>query len=215
MSGPLRDYLAWHDAYDDPASELSARLRCVQREVGAALDRTAPRPVRLLSACSGDGRDVLDVLAARTDAQRVSGALVEYDDRIADRAAARIDAAGAGERLAVIRADAGASQTYVGLVPADLVLLSGIMGNISPEDIARLVGAAPQLCAPGATLIWTRGSMEPDLGPQIRAWFADAGFTELACHEQVEGSRMRVGVLRYDGPAVTLERGRRLFTFIR
>lgn len=171
--------------------------------------------MRLLSVCAGDGRDVLDVLADRSDAERVNGALVELDDRVADRAQARVDAAGAAHRVSVIRADGAHSDVYADLVPADLVLLSGIMGNISPEDIGRLVGAAPQLCAPGATLIWTRGSMEPDLGPQIRAWFADAGFTELACHEQVEGSRMRVGVLRYDGPAVTLERGRRLFTFIR
>lgn len=215
MSGPLRDYLAWHHAYDDPASALSKRLRCVQREVGAALDRTAPAPMRLLSVCSGDGRDVLDVLADRSDAERVSGALVELDDRVADRAQARIDAAAAGDRIAVVRADGAKSDIYRGLVPADLVLLSGIMGNISPADIASLVDTAPQLCAPGATLIWTRGAMHPDLGPQIRRWFADAGFTELACYEQIEGSLMRVGVVRYDGPPVPLQGGRHLFTFLR
>lgn len=215
MSGPLRDYLAWHDAYDDPATALSKRLRRVQREVGAALDRTAPAPVRLLSVCSGDGRDVLDVLADRSDAERVSGALVELDDRVADRAQARIEAAAAGQRIAVVRADAASSDVYRGLVPADLVLLSGIMGNISPADIAVLVDAAPQLCAPGATLIWTRGAMDPDLGPQIRGWFTDAGFTELVCHERVEGSLMRVGVVRYDGPPVPLVGGRHLFTFLR
>lgn len=171
--------------------------------------------MRLLSVCAGDGRDVLDVLADRSDAERVNGALVELDDRVADRAQARVDAAGAAHRVSVIRADGAHSDVYADLVPADLVLLSGIMGNISPGDIACLVAAAPQLCAPGATLIWTRGAMDPDLGPQIRGWFTDAGFTELACHGRVEGSLMRVGVVRYDGPPAPLVGGRHPFTFLR
>lgn len=111
--------------------------------------------------------------------------------------------------------DAAISDAYAADVPADLVLLSGIMGNISAEDIQRLIATAPQFCSPGATVIWTRGAMAPDLGPQIRQWFVDAGFEELACDEFVEGSAMPVGVCRYAGPPVPLEPGRTLFTFYR
>ncbi len=212
--GQLRDYVAWHSAYDEPDSELSRRLRRVQFHIGAVLDRTAPEPVRVLSSCAGEGRDLLGVLAARDDTARVSGALLELHPQVAATARAtveRLDLTG----LVVREVDASTSDAYAEDVPADLVLLSGIMGNISADDIHRLVATAPQFCAPGATVIWTRGAMTPDLGPQIRQWFLEAGFEELACDEYVEGSSMRVGVVRYAGPPVPLEPGRRLFTFYR
>jgi hypothetical protein len=59
-----RDWHAWHDEYDDPASSLSRRLVVVRRQVDAIL-RARPGPTRLVSMCAGDGRDVLPVLAPR------------------------------------------------------------------------------------------------------------------------------------------------------
>lgn len=211
----LRDYVDWHRAYDDPASDLSRRLACVQGEVAAFLDETAPRPVRVLSACAGDGRDVLSVLAGRADRERVSGVLVELHPQIADAACRRVDAAGMAGRIEVRRADAGATDAYVGAVPADLVLLAGIMGNISAADIERLVRTTRSLCAPGAHVIWTRGDQEPDLGPAIRGWFADEGFTKVALHEDVGGAPMRVARVRLDALPRPLEPGRPIFTFTR
>ena len=46
--------------------------------------------------------------------------------------------------------------------------------------LTTTVEAAPQLCAPGAEVIWTRHRNDPDLTPSIRGWFADAGFQEVA-----------------------------------
>jgi hypothetical protein len=40
----------------------------------------------------------------------------------------------------------------------------------------------PSRCAPSATVIWTRGTFEPDLTATIRVWFMEAGFTELDFH---------------------------------
>jgi hypothetical protein len=40
--------------------------------------------------------------------------------------------------------------------------------------------AASALCRPGATVIWTRGRRPPDLTPQVRAWFSENGFGEVA-----------------------------------
>ncbi len=57
----MRDCEQWHRRYDDPASDLSWRLRTVQGYVRQALDGY-PGPVRVLSCCSGDGRDLLGVL---------------------------------------------------------------------------------------------------------------------------------------------------------
>ncbi len=209
----LRDYDQWHRQYDDPASDLSWRLRRVQAELGAALDRTSG-PVRILSACAGDGRDVVEVLRDRADAHRVSAVLVELHPVIAQRA--REAAATAGlSGVETRERDAGLSDAYAGAVPADIVLLVGIMGNISDPDLWRLVAVSPQLCAPGGTLIWSRGLDGSDRNDRLRDRYAATGFAELAYESSGEVDGAAFGVVRYDGPSVPLEPGQRLFTFIR
>ena len=210
----LRDYVGWHTAYDDPASSLSVRLRHVQRAIVEWLDRTTG-PVHVLSVCAGQGHDILGALAERdqADRSRVIGTLIEIDPTnvaIARRRITDLDVA-----LTVVAADAGTTDTYVGLPPADLLLLSGIMGNISAADIERLVRVSRQLCAPGATVIWTRGAQDPDLSPGIRRWFDQAGYEELSCEEWIEGTQMRVGVNRLIRPPEPLRAGEDIFTFYR
>jgi hypothetical protein len=211
MSG-VRDYEQWHENYDDPSSSLSWRLGVVQRHIEQALDRSG-RPIRVLSACSGDGRDVLQVLARRDDAHRVTATLIEIHPGIAEHA--REGAAGTSARVEVRTEDAGDSAAYLGIVPADLVLLVGVFGNITNKDVHTTVRTAPQLCQPGATLIWSRGRDDGDRNHDIRAWFTAAGFTELDYATLETGSRPAVGVVRYDGPPQPLVAGRRLFTFVR
>src|SRR5258708_14250011 len=58
----MRDWVAWHQAYEDPASGLSARLRSVRRHLSRAVDQAAPGPVRLVTLCAGQGHDVTGVL---------------------------------------------------------------------------------------------------------------------------------------------------------
>lgn len=217
----LRDYVAWHTAYDDPSSALSARLREVRSQIGGVLDRSAPGSVQVVSVCAGEGRDILGALADRNDRERVTGALLEIDEAICRVAEAQLDRLGCTGRIVVRCADAGLLSAYAGLRPADLLLLSGIMGNITPKDIRRLIHVARTLCAPGAIVIWTRGAQDPDLGPEIRAWFDEAGFEQVALRENVEGTAMRVGVERLRGdPAAPLAADARpeddrIFTFYR
>ena len=213
--GGLRDYLAWHDAYDDPRSSLPKRLRRVRAEIARFLDETAPRPVRMLSLCAGDGRDILGVLADRPDRARVTGTLVEILPALVARARARVAELGLDGAVEVRQADAGHTDAYLGAVPADLVVVSGVMGNISADDIHRLVRATREMAAPGATVLWTRGRMEPDLGPQIRAWFDEAGFASVRLHDDIEGTPMRLGVERLVADPEPLRPGRQLFTFLR
>ena len=111
----LRDYEQWHRRYDDPTSDLSWRLRTVQSYLRQALD-SYTGPIRILSCCSGDGRDVLEVLAQRRDAERVSAVLVEAHPVIADRA--RRSAAAVAAQVEVRTSDAGITDTYLGAVPA-------------------------------------------------------------------------------------------------
>lgn len=209
----VRDYVAWHEDYRDPGSALSVRLRHVQQAISDWFD-AVDGPVRILSSCAGQGDDILGVLEARPELrERTSGALLELLPENCAAASRRVEELGAS--LDVVQTDASSSDAYRAHVPADLVLLCGIMGNISARDIERLVAAAPQLCAPGATVIWTRGMQEPDLGPQISRWFAEAGFEETAYLDRLEGTTMRVGVERLVSAPQNLVPGTRLFTFFR
>jgi hypothetical protein len=115
-----KDWWDWHRPYDEPGSPLAERLRVVQNLVRDALDTAAPGPVRAISICAGQGRDLLDVLVC------------------------------------------------------------GVFGNVTDTDVHRTITLLPRLCALGATVIWTRHRKAPDLTPRIRAWFAAAGFEELA-----------------------------------
>jgi hypothetical protein len=204
--GPT-DWAAWHAPYDDPASPLSQRLGAVRAQVALGLERAPAGPVRLLSLCAGRGLDVLPLLAAHPRGADVRGRLVELDPRNA--AAARADAPAAVE---VVEGDAGTTDACAGAVPADLLLLCGIFGNVSDDDVARTAAAVPQLCAPGATVVWTRSTHAPDLTPAVRRWFAEAGVAETAFVTEGPGG-WSVGAGTFGGEPRPLVPDRRLFVF--
>lgn len=209
----MRDYVRWHDDYADPNSNNSARLRRVRGLIAAALD-ARPGPLRLLSLCSGDGRDILGVLEERpADAARVSGRIVELSPDLAETARER--AARIGANIEVVCADAGDPHNAVGATPADLVLLVGIMGNISEDDILYLAGTSASFCAPGAYLIWSRGGQFTDLNASIKARFAAAGFTDQHFFTEPP-HKYGLGTARWpDRGAPPLPLERKLFTFTR
>src|SRR5258708_10899150 len=175
----MRDWVAWHQAYEDPASGLSARLRSVRRHLSRAVDQAAPGPVRLVSLCAGQGHDVTGVLEDHPRRGEVTAVLVEADPRNTELARRRAAAAGL-DQVHVRQSDASRPATFADALPADVLLLCGIFGNVSDDDIGRTAAAAPALCAEGATVIWTRHRHPPDLTPRIRTWFTDAGFDEVA-----------------------------------
>jgi hypothetical protein len=216
MAGELRDYEAWLRDYEDPASALSWRLGVVRRAIGAALDAHDGR-MRIISICAGDGRDVLGALADRPERGDVVATLLEIHPGIAERARTAASAAGLSAGVQVRTVDAGVSDSYRDLAPAELVLLVGVLGNISDADMHRTITASAQLCAPGAWLIWTRGRGGglTDRNDDVRGTFRAAGFTELDYVSDERGSRPAVGTVRYDGPAQPLVPGELWFTFLR
>jgi hypothetical protein len=206
-----REWRSWHRQYGRDRL-LARRLAVVQRLLRQRLDRSPRGRIRLLSLCAGDGRDVVGALDSHPRARDVTGRLVELDPQLA--AAARRRAARLGlRRLEVVTGDASTTTACVGAVPADIVLLCGIFGNISDADVENTVRSSPRLCARGATVLWTRGRFAPDLTPRIRRWFADAGFDELA-FVPVRGTTASVGAHRFAGTPRRLRTGVRLFTFL-
>jgi hypothetical protein len=214
--GEASHWEKWHAPYEDPASNLSLRLRTVQAKVRQGLDAVPPDhtgPIRVVSLCAGQGRDVIDVVAAHPRRDQVSALLVELDPALVAFARARADAAGVGDVVRIVEGDASSSRWYAEQVPADLVLVCGIFGNISAGDITATIEALPSFCGPAAHVVWTRHRRPPDATPAIRSCFATAGFTELA-FEAPEGTVMTVGHHRFDGVTAPFDPDRCLFDFV-
>ena len=208
------DWVAWHARYDDPSSWLSGRLRRVSLHLSEAIDRAPPGPVRVVSLCAGQGRDVIGVLPGHPRRDDVRAVLVEVDPSLAE--AARRAAAEAGlAQVEVREADAAAVANFADALPADVLLLCGIFGNISDEDIKRTVEASAAVCTPGATVIWTRHRAAPDVTPRIRAWFTASGFDELAFAATGPDTLMGLGANRLRRAATAGLPDRPLFTFRR
>jgi hypothetical protein len=208
----MMDWVKWHAGYDDPSSGLAARLRLVSLWLSEAIDRAPPGPVRLVSLCAGQGRDVSGVLPGHPRRDDVRAVLVEADPRLAEVASGAAAEAGL-DQVEVRVADAAAVASFADALPADVLLLCGIFGNVSDEDIERTVGAAAAMCTPGATVIWTRHRAAPDLTPWIRARFAESGFDELAFDAVGPDTQNAVGTNRLRRAATAGLPDGPLFTF--
>jgi hypothetical protein len=205
------DWAQWHRDYDDPGSLLSRRGELVAGHLRAELERVPAGEIRLISLCAGQGRDVIGALTGHPRRDDVRARLVELDERNVAHARQAARAAGL-PRVDVVRADAGLTDSYVGAVPAHIVLACGVFGNVTASDIQATVAALPSLCAPGALVVWTRHRGSPDLTPAIRSWFGQAGLREEAFDVSPDGF-MAVAAHRLTGDPAELELGRRLFAF--
>lgn len=191
----MKDWIAWHEEYKDPKSSLSTRLKLVQEHLDRAVTAAPPGPVRLVSLCAGQAHDVAGALASHARRDDVRAVLVEASPHNAELARRRLREAGL-PRAEVREADAGLVSNYADALPADVLLLCGIFGNVSHDDIKRTAEFAPALCAGGATVIWTRNRRPPDLTPQIRDWFTGSGFDEIAFEGPSNETMTGVGVCR-------------------
>jgi hypothetical protein len=205
-----RDWYDWHLQYEQPSSSLSARLDTVRARIRAALDEAPPGPLRAISAVAGQGRDLVPVLATHPRGGDVTARLIELDPR--NTAVARDLVAEAGlRRVEVVTGDAARTDAYAGLVPADLVLLCGLFGNITDEDIRATISAARGLVRTGGSVIWTRGRAEPDAVDWIASVFEENGFERVFISEP--GTRYGVGQHRHAGAEHPLPPGS-MFTFV-
>jgi hypothetical protein len=164
-----------------------------------------------VSLCAGQGDDLIGALKGYPHADRIRARLVELDERnfakLCEKArAARLD------HFEMIRGDAADTKQYEGIVPADLVLLCGVFGNISNADIRHTISCLPQFCARGATTVWTRHRREPDMTPRVRKWFEQYGFVETGFFRP-EGLLISVGTSRFEGQPQPLK-PTKLFTFV-
>ncbi len=208
MTADTQRWREWHQAYDREGSPLVQRLLTVQACIREALDAAPPGPIRVVSMCAGEARDLVGALDGHPRVGDVAGRVVELDPQLAARARADLP-----EAIEVVCGDASTTSAYEGAVPANLVLVCGVFGNITDEDISATIASLPMLCAPSATVVWTRHRRPPDRTDLARAEFAAAGFAEIA-FVAPEGFLFGVGAHRLASPPQPFVAGRRLFEFV-
>ena len=127
-----RDWLAWHSPYDDPTSFLSppAGRRPDPHPRGArrCAARAHPSHQRLRRDRGVTSSASSRIIRAPTTSPRGSSEL--DSDNATDRPRSAIASAGLTD-VEVVTGDAASTSAYVGKVPADLVLLCGVFGNIT------------------------------------------------------------------------------------
>lgn len=180
--------------------------------LSSALDAAPPGPIRLLSICSGDGRDVIGVLSSHPRGGDVEATLVEQHPELV--AAARASARDFGiPQVRCELGDAGLSQWYGGARRIDVLVSCGVFGNVSSDDLRRTIRCFGEVVGAGGHVIWTRHRGPPDQTPLIRRWFASSGFEEVS-FATVPDSLASVGSHRRGEQPMTAELPVRLFEFV-
>jgi hypothetical protein len=162
--------------------------------------------------CAGQGRDVIGVLADHPRKRDVTARLVELDADLVRVAQAMAQNVGLGG-LDIVPGDASSTSAYAGAVPAHVILVCGVFGNVSEADIHGTILELPALSAPAATVIWTRHRLPPDLTPTIRGWFNQGGFEEVAFDTE-EGTPFGVGTHRLVAAPRPFRANHQMFAFI-
>ena len=150
----------------------------------------------------------------------VSGVLLELDSSLAS--AARREAERLGlSAVAIRQVDAAAIDSFEGIARADVFMACGVFGNITDADLVTTVQMLPQLLAPGAIVIWTRGrpSADPtghegDPAEMVRDVFVRHDFVEER-FVRPDDADFRVGVCRFAGTPMPPARGEKMFRFVR
>jgi hypothetical protein len=175
-----KDWFEWHDLYNTEP-KLQQRLQIVREYISYSLDVSPPGIIRVVSLCAGDGRDLLSTLANHPRAKDVYARLVELNPQLVERGRATIESLGLEKQIEFINGDATLSSNYAGAVPADIVIVCGIFGNLADEaELSRLLGNLSFLSKQGAFAIWTRGhSNGISYSETVRKFLRSARFEEV------------------------------------
>lgn len=208
-----KDWLEWHDLYNTEP-KLQQRLQIVREYISHSLDASPPGIIRVVSACAGDGRDLLGTLANHPRAKDVHARLVEINPQLVERGRATIESLDLTQQIEFINGDATISSNYVEAVPADIVIVCGIFGNLADEaELNRLLGNLSFLSKQGAFVIWTRGhSNGIPYSETVRRFLRESEFEEVN-FKLTATADMGVGLHRYLGENLPAPKEQQLFVF--
>lgn len=207
-----KDWYEWHDLYKTEP-RLQQRLEIVQEFIAYSLNASPDGAIRIVSVCAGDGRDLLGTLENHPRAKDVSARLVELNPLLVERGRATIEYLGLAKQIEFINGDAAIASNYIGVVPADLVIVCGVFGNLTEAELNRLLENLSFLSKPGAFVIWTRGhSNGIPYSENVRKILRASEFEEV--NFQLTGTGdMGVGLHRYSGKNLPQPKDQQLFVF--
>jgi SAM-dependent methyltransferase len=191
------------------------RLVAVESHLTESLDKAAPGPVRIISLCAGDGRDVVEVLRSHKRKDDVVAWLVELSRQSVALGVERAAQAGLGKNVKFLCGDATDFESYQRLAPADIVLACGVWGHVPASERATLARGLATLCKPGGDLIWTRGVLRGmSCFEQIQSLFGAPAWQRQRVSFTPDAS-WGIATARYCGPPLALPKSGRLFHFRR
>ncbi|MBN3880244.1 MULTISPECIES: class I SAM-dependent methyltransferase family protein [unclassified Nostoc] len=208
-----KDWFEWHDLYNSEP-KLQQRLQIVREYISHSLDVSLPGIIRVVSVCAGDGRDLLGTLSKHSRTKDVYARLVELDPKLVEPGRLAIESAGLAKQIEFVNGDATNSSNYAGAVPADIVIVCGIFGNLADEaELNRLLRNLSLLSKKGSLIIWTRGETK-DIrhSDTVRKLLREADFEEVSFKLTPTGD-MAVGLHRYLGEGSALLENQQLFVF--
>jgi hypothetical protein len=207
------DWYEWHDLYKTEP-KLQQRLEMVREYIAYSLNGSPDGAIRIVSVCAGDGRDLLGTLKDHPRAKDVSARLVEINSNLVERGRETIESLGLAKQIEFINGDATLSTNYVGAVPADIVIVCGVFGNLADEgELNRLLDNLSFLSKPGAFVIWTRGhSNGIPYSDNVRKILRASGFEEVN-FKLTATKDMGVGLHQYLGENLPQPKEQQLFVF--
>lgn len=119
---------------------------------------------------------------------RVRALLIEHNAELLARAREAAALSGLID-VRFMLADAALTATYANVPSAHILVVSGVFGNISAEDVQRTIAALPSLLAVGGLVIWTRAvGRRPghDSGEEVRSWLTKSHFMEVSTIKTVD-----------------------------
>jgi amino acid adenylation domain-containing protein len=215
LDGCHMDWVNWHKQYD-VTPRLQARLKIVCKQIGATLDECPASPIKIISVCAGDGRDLINALQNHKRRSDVAAALLDNNPETIARGQQAAAQAGLERQLRFVQADAALASSYLGLGHADLVILSGMLTHLRHEDVSHLIRSLPMLCKSGGWVIWNRHLVLHDGKEQlpiIRKLFQRTGFEEVY-FEITDRKGFAVGRARFAGQMSPLNPTQVFFEFV-
>ena len=209
--GRQRSWSDWHRMYQNNEA-LKTRLDLVRQTLRAVLDARPSGRIRLVSICAGDGRDVLEVVATHPRRSDIEAWLLDSDAPSVARGLTAVASLGLARPVHFRRADAAAAQSYIDIVPADILLASGFIGRLTFGELEHFAACLPAFCNAGTELIWSRhvrGNQGVDIS-RVRELFRMHQFDERA-FAIASTNGYAVGWQRFAGTAISLDPKMRLF----
>ena len=202
-------WYSWHAPYDDLESEQSDRLEVVQDLLAGFFDAAPAGPLRAVSVCSGQSRDLLPILIHHPRGAETRATMLELDPLNASFLYGALGSTSLTD-VDVVVGDAGLTAAYAGVAPVDLALLGGVFANVDAADAERTVELLAALCAPGATVVWSSyGTGLADVDAVVER-LETASFERVALHRT---GAFVVGAHRFTGATTPLPAVERVFTF--